>query len=395
MSISNMKLKSIEAIALEASFARQFGGIEKVPPQLLRPASHFQKIVRGGQYTTLVRATAEDGTVGIGECFGLPHPAPTATMVERVMAPGLAAAPLGDPRDMLQEFRIYFAAMGHGAGVASEALSGVDTALWDLHAKLAGEPLARVLGGTPGPVPLYASPVPFLPTLDESAAAAKRLVGEGYHAIKLKIGRGPRIDLDHIAAVRAAIGPSIGLMLDVNCGYDEATAIEVGGQLARHGVTWFEEPIPPGDPQALARVRKASDVPIAAGENAFMMAEFAALAEAGAVDVLMPNIARAGGVSGLMQLGELCARHRIGFAPHGVGGCVSVAAAVHVCRAAQGFKIYEANRLLNPLRDRMPIAPLRLDDGAFIAEDRPGHGGDPRDDVLEDFRLTIAVAGPR
>jgi L-alanine-DL-glutamate epimerase-like enolase superfamily enzyme len=74
---------------------------------------------------------------------------------------------------------------------------------------------------------------------------------------------------------------------------------------------------------------------------------------------------------------------------------VSVAAAVHVCRAAQGFKIYEANRLLNPLRDRMPIAPLRLDDGAFIAEDRPGHGGDPRDDVLEDFRLTIAVAGPR
>jgi D-galactarolactone cycloisomerase len=386
-----MKIAQIDVVPLEATFARQFGGIDKVPPQLLRPAAHFQKIVRAGQYATLAFIRAEDGTTGVGEAFGLPHPAPTALLIERVIAPGLIGLPIGDPTEMLAEYTEYFAAMGHGRGMPAEAMSAIDMALWDLKAKLAGKPLCELLGGSPGPVPLYASPVPFLPTLDASATAAKALVAQGYKAIKLKVGRGAGIDLDHIGAVRAAIGPGVGLMLDVNCGYDEPTAIEVGRQLSRHAVTWFEEPIPPGDPAALARVRAKSTAPIAAGENEFAMHDFQALAQAGAVDVLMPNIARAGGVSGLMALGRLCAKHGIKLGPHGVGTCVAVAAALHVCRATEGFGIYEANRLLNPLRDDMPRQKLVLADGAFLTPDGPGHGGDPRPDVMDSFRLAISV----
>jgi D-galactarolactone cycloisomerase len=389
-----MKIARIDAVPLEATFARQFGGIDKVPPQLLRPAAHFQKIVRGGQYTTLAVVTADDGTTGIGEAFGLPHPAPTAALIEKVIAPGLVGQEIGDPWEMLAEFRFYFSAMGHRGGMPAEAMSGVDMALWDLKAKLAGMPLATLLGGRPGPVPLYASPVPFLPTTAQSQEAARKLVGEGYKAIKLKIGRGAKVDLDHIAAVREAIGPAPGLMLDVNCGYDEQTALEVGPQLARHGVTWFEEPIPPGDPQALARVRAKSSVPIATGENEFALSDFEALAKAGAADVLMPNIARAGGVSGLMRIGEMCARHGIGLAPHGVGSCVALAAALHVCRAARGFHIYEANRLLNPLRDDMAAQKPRLVDGAFLTPGNAGHGGDPIAEVMESYRLGLAMTSP-
>lgn len=389
-----MKIARIEAIPLEAPFARQFGGIDKVPPQLLRPASHFQKIVRSGQYTTFAVITAEDGTTGIGEAFGLPHPAPTAALIEKVIAPGLVGQEIGDPAEMLAEYRFYFTAMGHRGGMPAEAMSGVDTALWDLKAKLAGQPLAALLGGSPGPVPLYASPVPFLPTTAQSQEAARKLVSEGYRAIKLKIGRGAAIDLAHIAAVREAIGPEPGLMLDVNCGYDEDTAIEVGPLLARHGVTWFEEPIAPGDPAALARVRARSSVPIAAGENEFALGDFAALAKAKAVDVLMPNIARAGGVSGLMAIGRLCAEHGIGLAPHGVGSCVALAAALHVCRAAPGFLVYEANRLLNPLRDDMPRQRLALVDGAYVTPGNAGHGGDPLPEVMESYRLRLTMTSP-
>lgn len=389
-----MKIARIEAVALEAPFARQFGGIEKVPPQLLRPASHFQKIVRAGQYATFARITSDDGSTGIGEAFGLPHPVPTAALIEKVIAPGLIGTTLGEPSEMLAEYRAYFSALGHARGIAAEALSGVDMALWDLKAKRAGKALCEALGGTPGPVPLYASPVPFLPTPEASQAAARKLVGEGYKAIKLKIGRGAAIDLDHIAAVREAIGPEVGLMLDVNCGYDEATATDVGRRLSNHAITWFEEPIPPGDPAALARVRGKSSVPVAAGENEFAIHDFTALAKAGAVDVLMPNIARAGGVSGMMALGALCARQGIGLAPHGVGSCVAVAAALHVCRAAPGFRIYEANRLLNPLRDAMPLAALRLVDGAFLTPDGPGHGGDPQPAVMASYRLGLAITPP-
>ncbi|MBM3522751.1 MAG: mandelate racemase/muconate lactonizing enzyme family protein, partial [Alphaproteobacteria bacterium] len=382
-----MRIARIEAVALEATFARQFGGIENVPPQLLRPAAHFQKIVRAGQYATFALVTSDDGLTGIGEAFGLPHPTPTAILIEKVIAPGLVGSELGDPHAMLTEYRSYFAALGHAGGMPAEALSGVDMALWDLKAKAAGKPLCAALGGTPGPVPLYASPVPFLPTIEASQAAARKLVAEGYKAIKLKIGRGAAVDLDHIAAVREAIGPEVGLMLDVNCGYDEATASDVGRRLSDHAITWFEEPIPPGDPAALARVRAKSSVPIAAGENEFDPRAFEALARAGAVDVLMPNIARAGGVSGMMALGQLCARHGVGLAPHGVGSCVAVAAALQVCRAAPGFRIYEANRLMNPLRDAMPKAALRLVDGAFLTPDGPGHGGDPKPEVMASYRL--------
>jgi D-galactarolactone cycloisomerase len=389
-----MKIARIDAVPLEAPFARQFGGLDKVPPQLLRPAAHFQKIVRSGQYTTFAVVTAEDGTTGIGEAFGLPHPAPTAALIEKVIAPGLIGQEIGDPAAMLAEFRFYFTAMGHRGGMPAEAMSGVDTALWDLKAKLAGQPLAVLLGGSPGPVPLYASPVPFLPTPAQSQEAARKLVAEGYKAIKLKIGRGAKIDLAHIAAVREAIGLEPGLMLDVNCGYDEATAIEVGPLLARHGVTWFEEPIPPGDPAALARVRARSSVPIAAGENEFALSDFEALVKAGAVDVLMPNIARAGGVSGLMAIGRLCAEHGIGLAPHGVGSCVALASALHVCRAAPGFLIYEANRLLNPLRDDMPRQPLALVDGAYVTPGNAGHGGDPLPEVMENYRLRLTMTSP-
>lgn len=389
-----MKIARIEAVALEASFARQFGGIEKVPPQLLRPASHFQKIVRAGQYATFALVTSDEGLTGIGEAFGLPHPVPTAALIEKVIAPGLIGSELGDPQEMLAEYRFYFAALGHAGGMPAEALSGVDMALWDLKAKASGRALCEALGGTPGPVPLYASPVPFLPTTEASQAAARKLVGEGYKAIKLKIGRGAAIDLDHIAAVREAIGPDVGLMLDVNCGYDEATASDVGRRLSNLAITWFEEPIPPGDPAALARVRSKSTVPIAAGENEFAFQGFEALARAGAVDVLMPNIARAGGVSGLMALGALCARQGVGLAPHGVGSCVAVAAALHACRAAPGFRIYEANRLLNPLRDALPKAPLRLVDGAFLTPDGPGHGGDPKPEVMASHRLGVTMTPP-
>ena len=372
-----MKIVKVEAVALEATFARSFGGIDKVPPQLLRPAAHFQKIVRAGQYTTLVFITADSGETGVGEAFGLPDPVATASLVRRVIAPGLIGGRVTAPEDMLKEYFTYFGAMGHTRGPALEALSGVDTALWDLKAKAARLPLCALLGRSQGPVPLYASPVPFLPTTAGSQTAAKAYVAEGYKAIKLKIGRGVATDLDHIAAVRDAIGPSIGLMLDANCAYDETTAIELGRQLHTHRVAWYEEPIPPGDPAAMARVRARSSVPIATGENEFSRADFVALIKAGAADYLMPNIARAGGISGLLAIGQLCAEGGVKLSPHGVGSCVALAAALHVCRAALGFAFYEANRLLNPLRDDMAAEQPRLIDGALLTPGTLGHGGDP------------------
>ncbi len=372
-----MKVSRLRAIQLEARFADVFGGIDKVPAELLVPAAHFRRIPRTGQVSTLVIVESDDGAIGYGEAFGLPHAGAATAIINGVIAPALIGATIADPKEMLGDLDRYFTAMGSTRGPAIEALSGVDIALWDLEARAAGLPLATLLGGSPGPVTTYVSPVGFHDHPDKSARAARAYLDQGYTAIKLKVGRGLAIDIDHIAAVRSEMGPNAALYLDANCAYDVATAIAVAKALTPYDIGWFEEPVPPDDPQALAEVRKASPVPIAAGENDFTLSAHAKLVAADAVDFLQPNIARAGGVSGLMAIGALCARSGIGMAPHGVGTCVAVSAALHACRAAPAVHAYEANRLLNPLRDDMAARPLITEGGQLVAQNVPGHGGEP------------------
>lgn len=382
-----MRIRSIEAIPLEASFAAIFGGADKVPPTLLAPAAHFRRIPRRGQVATLVRIASEDGAVGWGEAFGLPAPRAATAIVEAALAPALLGAELDEPGAMLADLRAYFIALGHGAGPAMEALSAVDIALWDLRANRAGQPLATLLGATPGPVETYASPVGFQPTLEASAERARELMAEGFHALKIKVGRGVAIDAAHVAAVRATVGPEVALMCDANCGYTVPDAIAAGREFAESGVIWLEEPVAPDDHAAIAAIRKAIPIPVAGGENEFTVEACGRLAASGAVDILQPNITRIGGVTGLLAVGALCARHGLRLAPHGVGTSVGVAAAVHACRAAQGFMTYEANRLVNPLRDTMGEHALAVRDGRLIASDRPGHGGAPEPSRLARWRL--------
>jgi len=382
-----MKLASLRAIPLEARFADIFGGEDKVPAEFSTPASHFRQIRRTGQMATLVLATSSDGHVGYGEAFGLPYAGAAASIVDGVIAPALTGADLAEPAKMLAALRHYFLSMGITRGAAIEALSGVDMALWDLKARIAGVPLASLRGGSPGAVPTYVSPIAFQDHPDKSASVARGYVDQGFTALKLKIGRGLHTDIEHVAAVRGAIGSSVPLYVDVNCGYDVRTAIEVANALAPYNIGWYEEPVPPDDPRALAEVRRNSPIPIAAGENEFTLEAHAALVAADAVDFLQPNIARAGGVSGVLAIGELCAKSGVGLALHGVGTCVAVSAALHTCRAAKGQPCYEANRLLNPLRDELGLYRLELRDGDLIAQDRPGHGGEPDMKRIAQYKL--------
>ena len=385
-----MQIKYIRVHALFASFADIFGGLERVPHSMLHPASHFQRIPRLGQFSTLVEIESADGAVGWGEAFGLPHPGMSASLLRNVVGPALIDIHIEEPEDAAETLRPFFYALGHTRGAAMEALSAIDIALWDLRAKRNGVALCRQLGATPGPIKTYVGSVPFLQHPNETAARALEFKAQHYHGVKVKIGRGPRMDADHVAAARDALGPDMPIMLDANAAYDVATAIKVAFAVAPSKVAWLEEPIRPDDVRGLADVRAASPVPIAAGENDFAFHQFEQMASAGAVDVLQPNITRAGGVSGLLALDKLCGKHGIQLAPHGVGSAIGVAAAVHACRAVRNFYIYEANRLMNPLRDALSIQPFYMDNGSFMAEDRPGHGVQPHPELLERYALREA-----
>jgi len=370
-----MKITAVEAIALSAPWEKVFGGIDRVPAHLLRPAANQVATPRLGQAATLVRIRTDNGLEGIGEAHGLHAPELTATMVARLFRPILMGR---NPLDTGVLWELLYGMQrgnGHTRGYALMAQAGVDMALWDLKGKFFGQPVWQLLGGAyRTAIPVYASPVPFLPEPAESAAHACAFVEEGFAAVKLKVGRGVAQDVAHLAAVREALGPSVRVMLDANCAYDVRTALELAKRAAPYDPYWLEEPLPPEDIDGLAFVRREAGIRIATGECEHSAFGVRDLLTRQAVDVIQPNIARAGGITEAQRIATVAHLFGIPVAPHGVGSAVAIAAALHWMAATPNFLIYEYNRFLNPIREEILRQPLRLQEGCLRVPEGPGLG---------------------
>ena len=193
-----MNITKVEAIPLFAAFADAFDG--DVPPELSLPAFSMRNSPLLGQGAVIVRIETDEGLVGIGEAMGRPGPRGTAAHINEVLAPMLLGA---DPRHHLA----LWTAMNEQMRFAPMGISGVDIALWDLRGKIYGDSLTNLLGGVMREtVDCYASPIPYMAMPDASAGKAREFLQEGFRAVKLKIGRGINTDIEHVAAVRDAIG---------------------------------------------------------------------------------------------------------------------------------------------------------------------------------------------
>lgn len=366
-----MKIVRMQATPLVASFADLYGGIDKIPPSILRPAAHFQSVPRTGQYSTLVRIEVEDGTIGYGEAWGLPLPEATALVVNRMLAPMVVGRQLSEADSIWDEIDIYFRRLGLTRGATMEALAGVDIALWDLRAKLDNRPVHELLGPRlRRAVECYASPIMFKDTPAQSCEAANAFVQAGFRAVKVKAGRGIATDVDHLAAVRDAVGPHIDIMVDVNGGYDARTAIALAEALEPLGVYWLEEPVPCLQYRDLARVKASASMKIAYGENDFSLEDFAALLDLAKVDVVMPNITRAGGITGVMRIARLAEQAGAKFSLHGVGTALMQCASLHVLGVVPNASYFEVNTFPNPLRDRLAApAPAQSEGLMWVPEE--------------------------
>jgi len=383
-----VRIARVETIALSAPFSAEFG--DDVPEWLLHPAASHSVMPREGQYACLVKITADDGTVGVGECYGLPSPEVTATVVRTILTPLLIGQ---DPIANTAIWQRMFSAQAAGGrlgGFYLEAIAGVDLALWDLRGKLLGLPVHRLLGGPIRErIECYASPVPLLEDPDESARQALRFVEEGFRAVKVKIGRGLRTDSLHLRAVRDAVGPAVTLLTDANCAYqlDEATA--VAEVLRTVEVTWFEEPLAVDDIRHLAELRRRTGLTIVNGETQFTSYDLRESMLADAIDVFMPNVARCGGLTEAMRIAAIAAAFHVDIAPHGVGSGVSVAAALQLMAAAPNGRIYEYNRLPNALREGLVVEFPEFRDGTLAVPTAPGLGVELNDDVVDRYRIDL------
>jgi L-alanine-DL-glutamate epimerase-like enolase superfamily enzyme len=265
--------------------------------------------------TVVVAEITAGGRTGLGFTYG-------SRACGTVIREKLESAVVGrDPMDVPGAWNRMVAEVRNVGrpGIASHAIAAVDTALWDLKARLMEVPVFRLLGGVRDEVPVYASG--GFSSYSETQLA-DQLGGwvhdEGISRVKMKIGAGwgadPDTDVKRTALARQAIGSEAELMVDANGAYSRKQAAAVAGELEPLGVTWFEEPVSSDDLEGLAEIRDATEIEIAAGEYGYDVWYFGRLAPH--VDVLQADVSRCMGITEWLRAAAVAAAHNLEISGH-------------------------------------------------------------------------------
>ncbi|WP_432484812.1 L-talarate/galactarate dehydratase [Kineococcus esterisolvens] len=260
--------------------------------------------------------TTEAGFEGVGFGYSKRAGGPAQFAHAREVAADLVGE---DPSDIgrLWTKLVWAGASVGRSGASTQALAALDIALWDLKAKRAGLPLAKLLGAHRDSVRCYNTSGGFLhEPLEQVLANADRTIAEGIGGIKIKVGQpDSREDLRRVRAVREHIG-DVPLMVDANQQWDRPTAQRVGRALEEFGLVWVEEPLDAYDTEGHAQLARSLDTAIATGEMLTSVREHDDLIRAGAADVLQPDAPRIGGITQFLKLATLAEHAHLQLAPH-------------------------------------------------------------------------------
>jgi L-talarate/galactarate dehydratase len=274
-----------------------------------------------------------------------------------------------DPNDIQRIWtKLVWAGASVGrSGLATQAIAAIDIALWDLKAKRAGLPLAKLLGAHRDSVACYNTSGGFFSSpLEEIIENAHNSLERGIGGIKIKVGQpDPRIDLNRVEAIRAELSDEVALMVDANQQWDRISALRIGRQLERYGLTWIEEPLDCYDAEGHAMLADKLDTPIATGEMLTSTAEHRLLIERRSVDYIQPDAARVGGITQFLRIMALGEEAGLKLAPH-------FAMEIHLhLSATYALEAWvEHFDWLEPLFNER----LRIADGRMHVPARPGLG---------------------
>jgi len=269
------------------------------------------------------------------------------------------------PLEIAALFDRRFALIGV-TGVVRMALSALDMALWDALAIAAGVPLATLLGSAPRPLRAYNSCGLGLMSPEAAADEAERLLEGGFQAMKLRLGHASLSeDLAATRAVRKRLPDSVLVMADYNQALSVAQALERGRALQSEGVTWLEEPIRHDDYRGNAQIARALELPLQLGENFNGPLDMEKALDAAACDLVMPDIARIGGVTGWMQAARIAEQRGMPMSSH-----LMPEASAHVMAATPTSDWLEYVDWADVLLQE----PLRIQNGYAVMSDRPGAG---------------------
>jgi len=334
-------------------------------PRVLTDSTHGRMCHFGVIVVQVVTDSGEEG-LGYTYCVGKTGGGAIRSLIERDLTPLLTGE---DPRMIERIWQKMWWSLhyvGRG-GVASFAISAVDIALWDLKARMAGEPLWRLLGGHNQRVKVYNGGIDLDMPIDELRDQTRRNLAAGFRAVKMKVGRKSLDeDLARVAAVRDVLGDEIPLMVDANMRWTVAEAIRASRALAEYNVYWLEEPTIPDDVEGHARIAREGPLPLACGENLHTLYEFEKMIQHGGIAFPEPDLSNIGGVTAWMKVAHLAEAHNLPVTTHGVHDLH-----VHLLAAVPNASYLEAHGFGLEAYIRHP---LEIQDGEVVAPDRPGHG---------------------
>ncbi|MEM7632078.1 MAG: mandelate racemase/muconate lactonizing enzyme family protein [Pseudomonadota bacterium] len=349
----------------------------------------------GGRYWILVKVTTDTGITGWGECYASTvGPAAMTGVIQDVFERHMAGE---SPENIELMFR-----RAYSSGFTQRpdltvmgAFSGLEIACWDILGKWRDRPVWALLGGKMNDrircysylYPMAHHPLPaFWGDADMAAEVAVDLVDRGYTAVKfdpagpytIRGGHQPSgFDIEtsrlFCTTLRDAVGPRADLLFGTHGQFTPAGAIRMAAAIAPSDPLWFEEPVPPDDTDGLAKVARASAVPVATGERLTTRSEFAAALAAGAA-ILQPALGRAGGLWEARKIAVLAEIYGAQMAPHLYAGPIEWAANLHLATAIPNLLIAET--IETPFHADLIKATLKVEDGYVAAPTAPGLGID-------------------
>jgi L-alanine-DL-glutamate epimerase-like enolase superfamily enzyme len=333
--------------------------------------------------TVVVAEPQAGGQAGLGFTYAS---GACATLIRELLDEVVVGA---DPMDVPRVWADMVAAIRNlgRPGICSMAIAAVDTGLWDLKARLLGQPLAGLLGTVRERVPVYGSggftSYTDQELVDQLTGWAQ---GDGIPRVKMKVGTAwgsrPGRDLERVARVRQALGDEVELYVDANGGYSRKQAVRLGQAFADQGVTWFEEPVSSDDLDGLREVRDRCPADVAAGEYGYDLVYFRRMVQAGAFDCLQADVSRCAGITEWLRVAALAAASNLEVSGH----CAQSLAA-HPAAAVPNL------RHLEYFHDHARVDRLLFDgvldpDGGVLRPDlsRPGMGLELKRSDAERYR---------
>ncbi len=338
------------------------------------------------RYVTLARIETSDGIVGWGECISQWPEASLA--VKTIIDAGFAKLLIGE--DGTQAGRLWQKMRNHAywhgfGGIVSFAISALDTALWDIAGKAAGLPISAMLGGKlMDRVPSCSSVI--LNTLDLGALKEEFISyrERGFSAVKGGWGQVPEAgfgtnrvrDMKVARTVREAIGPDMGMALDVSAlaKWSASHAATMAEELQEVNLTWLEDALHHDDHEGYRQMKSRVPTALATGERCWTLHDYQRLVRSNAIDIILVDPGRIEGISGMKAIVDDALTQRVRFVPHSWSSAINTAASLHVYAASTNGEVFEIKPAPSPMQNELVENPIEQKDGWIAVPDTPGLG---------------------